>query len=47
MITTIENTLLIAAIGIAGIFVFMDIFYLLIVWLDKLLPYEEEAKPEE
>ena len=24
----------------------MAIFYLLIVWLDKLLPYEEEAKPE-
>ncbi len=47
MTSTIETTLLIAGIGITGIFVFMAIFYLLIVWLDKLLPYEEEAKPEE
>ncbi|MDO5665632.1 MAG: hypothetical protein Q4G63_10310 [Bacteroidia bacterium] len=46
MTPTIENTLLIAGIGIAGIFVFMAIFYLLIIGLDKLLPFEE-AKPVE
>ncbi|OPZ31581.1 MAG: hypothetical protein BWZ00_00507 [Bacteroidetes bacterium ADurb.BinA174] len=30
----------------AGIFLFMAIFYLLIIWLDKLFPFEE-AKPVE
>lgn len=44
--TTIETTLLIAGISITGIFVFMAIFYLLIIWLDKLLPFED-VKPEE
>lgn len=46
MTPTIETTLLIAGIGITGIFVFMAIFYMLIVGLDKLLPFEE-AKPVE
>ncbi len=46
MTSTIETTLWIAAIGITGIFVFMAIFYLLIIGLDKLLPFEE-VKAEE
>ena len=38
--------MLIAGIGIVGIFIFMALFYLLIVALDKYLPYREE-KPAE
>lgn len=41
---TIQQALEIAGIGIAGIFAFMGIFYLLILALDKLLPYEEETE---
>lgn len=46
MTSTIETTLLIAGISIAGIFVFMAIFYLVIVGLDKLLPFQEEKTVE-
>jgi len=46
MTPTIETSLLIAGISMAGIFLFMAIFYLLIIWLDKLFPFEE-AKPVE
>jgi Na+-transporting methylmalonyl-CoA/oxaloacetate decarboxylase gamma subunit len=41
-----EKALLIAAIGMTGIFLFMAVFYLLILLLDRLMPYREE-KPEE
>lgn len=39
MTPTIETALLIAGIGMTGIFVFMAIFYLLIIGLDKLFPF--------
>ncbi len=42
MTPIIETTLLIAAISMAGIFVFMTVFYLLILALEKLFPYQEE-----
>lgn len=38
----IEKTLEIAGIGMVGVFIFMALFYLLIVALEKLLPYENE-----
>ncbi|MDD2513012.1 MAG: OadG-related small transporter subunit [Proteiniphilum sp.] len=41
-----EKTLLIATIGMAGIFLFMAVFYLLIRALDKLMPFQEK-KPAE
>jgi len=46
MTTTVQTTLLIAVIGIVGIFIFMALFYLLIIALDKYLPYQEK-EPEE
>ncbi len=47
MTPTVQTALLIALIGIVGgIFIFMSLFYLLILALDKYLPYQEE-KPEE
>ena len=46
MTPTVETTLLIAGIGMTGIFVFMAIFYLLIIGLDKLFPFEK-TKPAE
>ncbi|MEN6589554.1 MAG: hypothetical protein ABFC30_07900 [Proteiniphilum sp.] len=46
MTTTVQTALLIAVIGIAAIFIFMSLFYLLIFALDKYLPYQEE-KPAE
>lgn len=42
MTPTIQTALFIAIVGIVGIFVFMSFFYLIIVGLDKFLPYEEE-----
>jgi len=42
-----EKALLIAAIGMAGIFLFMAIFYLLILALDKLMPFREEKPAED
>jgi|AGTN01.3.fsa_nt_gi hypothetical protein len=45
MTPTVQNALFIAGIGMAGIFVFMAVFYLLILGLDKYLPFEED-KPE-
>lgn len=39
--------MLIAGIGMAGIFVFMAVFYLLILALDRFLPYQEEKPVEE
>lgn len=41
-----QQALFIAGVGIVGIFVFMAIFYLLILALDKYLPYKEEDKAE-
>lgn len=42
MTPVIQTTLLIAAISIVGIFVFMTVFYLLILALDKIFPYLKE-----
>ncbi len=42
-----EKALLIAAIGMAGIFLFMAIFYLLILALDRLMPFREEKPAED
>ncbi|MBK5194845.1 MAG: hypothetical protein JJE08_02265 [Proteiniphilum sp.] len=47
MTPTVEKTLLIAGIGMVGIFVFMTLFYLLIIALDRFLPYQEERATEE
>ncbi len=47
MTPTVEKALLIAGIGMAGIFVFMAVFYLLILALDRFLPYQEEKPAEE
>lgn len=47
MTPIIEKTLQIAGIGMAGIFLFMAVFYLLILVLDKLLPFQEERPVEE
>ncbi len=47
MTPTVEKALLIAAIGMAGIFVFMAVFYLLILALDRFLPYQEEKLMDE
>lgn len=38
----VQTALIIAGIGIVGIFIFMAVFYLLILALDKYLPYKEE-----
>lgn len=43
MTHTVEIALLIAVIGIVGIFIFMALFYLMIIALDKFLP-EQEVK---
>lgn len=42
-----EKALLIAAIGMTGIFLFMAVFYLLILLLDRLMPFREERTEEE
>lgn len=42
MTPTVETALLIAVIGIVGIFIFMALFYLMIIALEKYLPYKEE-----
>lgn len=42
MTTTLQHALFVAGVGIVGIFAFMAIFYLLILALDKYLPYKEE-----
>ncbi len=47
MTSTIQTTLFIAIIGIIGIFIFMSFFYLIILALDKYLPYQEEKPVEE
>ncbi|WP_294082616.1 hypothetical protein [Proteiniphilum sp. UBA5384] len=47
MTSTIQTTLFIATIGIVGIFIFMSFFYLIILALDKYLPYQEEKPTEE
>ncbi|MEA5129857.1 MAG: hypothetical protein VB074_16910 [Proteiniphilum sp.] len=47
MTSTIQTTLFIAIIGIVGIFIFMTFFYLIILALDKYLPYQEEKPVEE
>lgn len=46
MLSIMDKALQIAGIGIVGVFVFMALFYLLILALDKLLP-SEGKKPEE
>ncbi|SEA18364.1 hypothetical protein SAMN05216331_12411 [Porphyromonadaceae bacterium KH3R12] len=47
MTPTIQTALFIAIVGIAGIFVFMSFFYLIILALDKYLPYQEEKPVDE
>ncbi|MDR2815290.1 MAG: hypothetical protein LBB62_01100 [Proteiniphilum sp.] len=47
MTPTIQTALLIAVVGLTGIFVFMSFFYLIILALDKYLPYREEKLAEE
>ena len=42
MTPSVEIALLIAVIGIVGIFIFMALFYLMIIALDKYLPYKED-----
>ena len=44
MTAPFETALIIAGIGIVGIFIFMAVFYLLILALDKYLPYKEESE---
>ncbi len=39
MTSNIEISLLISAIGLIGIFIFMTLFYLIILLLDKLFPF--------
>lgn len=46
MTETVDKSLEIAAIGIAGVFVFMILFYLMIMWLDKLFPFRETPQVE-
>jgi uncharacterized membrane protein YuzA (DUF378 family) len=45
MTPTIQTALFIALVGIAGIFIFMFIFYVMIKGLEKWFPFEEE-KPK-
>ena len=47
MTPTVEKALLIAGIGMVGIFIFMALFFLLILALDRFLPYQEEKPSEE
>ena len=47
MTPTIQTALFIALVGLVGIFVFMSFFYLIIIALDKYLPYQEEKPAEE
>jgi len=47
MTPTVEKALLIAGIGMVGIFIFMALFFLLILALDRFLPYQEEKLSEE
>ena len=36
-----ESTLLVAVVGMGGVFVFMAAFFFIIKGLDKLLPFDE------
>lgn len=47
MTPTLQTTLLVALLGIVGIFLFMSIFYLLIKGLDKWLPFEDERSKQD
>lgn len=47
MTETIDKALEIAGIGIVGVFVFMILFYLMILGLDKLFPYKKEITIED
>lgn len=40
--TTIQTALFIGIVGLTGIYVFMLFFYLIILALDRYLPYREE-----
>ena len=44
MTSTLETAFWLAVIGMVGIFVFMVLFFLLIVGLDKLFPHTEAPK---
>ncbi len=40
------KALQISGIGLAGVFIFMTIFYFIIIGIDKLFPYKKEDKTE-
>ncbi len=42
--TTLESALIVAAICLVGIFIFMLVFYLLILAIDKMFPPDKEKK---
>jgi Na+-transporting methylmalonyl-CoA/oxaloacetate decarboxylase gamma subunit len=47
MSQALEKTLEIAGIGIVGVFLFMTLFYLLILALDKIFPEKEGVNTKE
>ncbi len=47
MTSTLETAILLAAIGIIGIFVFMALFFFIIMGLERLFPHREEPKTVE
>ena len=47
MTPTVEKALLIAGIGMVGIFIFMALFFLLILALDRFLPFRGETPTDE
>ncbi len=40
--SVLDKALQIAGLGIVGVFVFMAVFYLIILGLDKIFPYEKQ-----
>ncbi len=44
MSSTIITALEISGIGLLGVFLFMTIFYLVLIGIDKLFPYEKKPK---
>jgi hypothetical protein len=42
--SVLDKALEIAGIGMIGVFVFMTVFYLIILGLDKFFPYENKIR---
>ncbi|PLB87186.1 hypothetical protein C0T31_01310 [Dysgonamonadaceae bacterium] len=40
--SVLDKALQIAGLGLVGVFVFMAVFYLIILGLDKIFPYERQ-----